>query len=157
MLYGKKPASIERVVSDRIWNQVRPLLDLPEHACNDFEMIVTNYLQMTEYRERLKSASSVEAFLWSELYRQRAWFTDDECRDLVSSFRRVTYPRVCGHKSVERTFVRNLAEIIEHHTGERPNHGKKWLSKLTKACALIDPEITSGTVEGALRGHRNRL
>jgi hypothetical protein len=54
-------------------------------------------------------------------------------------------------------FVRNLADLVEHYIKERPNYGDKWLPTLIEVCAQIDPGITAGTIEGALRGPRKRL
>jgi hypothetical protein len=149
MRFDGKSAPIGPVVSDRVWNQVRRLFDLQEYARDDFEGIVINYLKRIERKNRAKSTPNFET-LCDE---HTAMFTPDWI-GIAFALQRDLYK---GRTSIERAFVRDLAEFVERYKGKRPNHGKKWLPKLVKVCALIDREITSGVIEGALRGHRNRL
>jgi len=58
---------------------------------------------------------------------------------------------IFGRTSLERHFVFNIADCIERFTGERPNHGTKWLPKLIAAIAVIDREIRPGAIQSALR------
>jgi hypothetical protein len=176
MLYDGKSAPTERAVPDRVWNQVRPLLGLPEYARDKFEQIVTEYLQAIEHRNQARAAPSLRDFILADLQKygftcsyevlrprpttseeaaERSWrLTFD---DAVFFMARGLYRSVYGRTWLERMFVRNLADIVESYTGERPNYGDKWLPTLIEVCAQIDPGITSGTIEGALRGTRNRL
>jgi hypothetical protein len=149
MRFDGKSAPISRAVSDRVWNQVRPLLDLPEDARDEFEGIVGTHLMRIEHRNRAKSSPNFET-LCDE---HTAMFTPDWI-GMAFALQRDLYK---GRTPVERAFVRDLVEFVERFKGKPPNHGKKWLPKLVKVCALIDPEITSGVIEGASRGRRNRL
>jgi hypothetical protein len=56
MRFDGKSAPIRRAVSDRVWNQVRPLLDLPKYVRDEFEGIVRTHLMRIEHRNRAKSA-----------------------------------------------------------------------------------------------------
>src|SRR6516165_2761535 len=136
MRFDGKSAPISRAVSDRVWNQVRPLLDLPEDARDEFEGIVGTHLMRIEHRNRAKSSPNFET-LCDE---HTAMFTPDWI-GMACALQRDLYK---GRTPVERAFVRDLVEFVERFKGKPPNHGKKWLPKLVKVCALIDPEITSG-------------
>ena len=149
MRFDGKSAPIRPAVSDRVWNQVRQLLDLLEDARDEFEVIVRTHLMRIEHRNRAKSTPNFET-LCDE---HTAMFTPDLI-GIAFALQRDLYK---GRTSIERAFVRGLAEFVERCKGKRPNHSKKWLPTLVKVCALIDREITPGVIEGALRGHRNRL
>jgi hypothetical protein len=149
MRFDGKSAPIGRAVSDRVWNQVRPLLDLREYARDDFEGIVRTYLKRIEHSNRAKSTPNIQ-----DLCDEHTVMFTPDWLGMAFALQRDLYK---GRTFIERAFVRDLAEFIELYKRERPNHGKKWLPKLVKICALVDPGITSGVIEGALRGRRNRL
>jgi hypothetical protein len=176
MLYDGKSAPTERAVPDRVWNQVRPLLGLPEYARDKFEQIVTEYLQNIERRNQVRAAPSLKDFILADLQKREFTFSCEVLRprpttseEVVERSWRITfddavffmtlglYRSVYGRTWLERIFVTHLADVVESYTGERPNYGDKWLPTLIEVCAQIDPGITAGTIEGALRGPRKRL
>jgi hypothetical protein len=55
-----------------------------------------------------------------------------------------------------RQLVLQLRDMTAHFTGERPNHGEKWLGALTEVCQEIDPAITKWQVEDALHPRMRR-
>jgi hypothetical protein len=116
MLYDGKSAPIKRAVPDRVWNQVRPLLDLPKNARDEFEGIVRTHLMRIEHRNRTKSTPNFET-LWDE---HTAMFTPDWI-GIAFALQRDLYK---GRASIERAFVRDLAELVESYKVTPPTTAK---------------------------------
>jgi hypothetical protein len=57
---------------------------------------------------------------------------------------------------LSRQLVLQLRDMITYFTGDRPNHGEKWLAALTEVCQEIDPAITKWQVEDALHPRSRR-
>src|SRR5215472_4736346 len=98
MRFDGKSAPIGRAVFDRVWNQVRRLLDLRECARDEFERIVRTHLMRIEHRNRAKSTPNFET-LYDE---HTAMFTPDWIGIAVALQRDLNK----GRTSIERAFVR---------------------------------------------------
>jgi hypothetical protein len=165
-----------RQLSARQWAQIRECLGLPEHARDDFELIVAQHFKGTAARERQRPDWNSE-----ESKAAAAHYADGLAqRDIVMARNRgikTMWPRdalgcdgwtyagpitardiqtiVFGRTSLERAFVFKVATCVEHHTGELQNHGRKWLPKMIAAIRVIDPEIGPGAIQNALRSPRH--
>jgi hypothetical protein len=172
---GKRASSLttNRQLSDPQWAKIQEHLGLPDHARDDFEKIVAKHLKATEWRERIKAwpTEDLDAAeqLWSDALARKGVvmarnrgvqnvMPQDDLRGWTNA--RALSPRTLrrwmfGPKVAERLFVFAVADCVERYTGERPNHGARWLSKLIAAIAIVDREIGAGTIQGALRPPRH--
>ena len=62
---------------------------------------------------------------------------------------------IFGRTALERHLIFKVADCVERFTGERPNHGKRWLPKMIATIAIVDREIGRGSIQGALRPPRH--
>jgi hypothetical protein len=145
MLFDGRSADTQleqRPLSLETWQRLARLLHLPELARDDLERSVQSYFDDIDARGTFNRYWPILAVIG------------------FGELKRVAYLRHPG--LVERKLVTDLADCVERHYPTRPNHGKKWLSAVTEACQIINDErglgikIGAGTIEGVLRGSRNR-
>ena len=142
MSFDGKSAPIKRAVPDRVWKQVRRLLDLPEYARDDFEGIVINYLKRIERKNRAKGAPNIETLC------------DEHTVMFTPDWLGIAFALQCGHgygRTVfERAFVRELAEIVERYKGTPPQPRQKVAAKIGQG---LRPDRPGNHV----RRHRGRV
>jgi hypothetical protein len=154
------------------WVRVASLLGLPPEARPGFERLWFAYRWNKTHERETRLWLLASRFLVLSAFTNFGYVEINDPPDLVLCeqldrehidwLRRVW--QVCetrleqGRKEPpqSRLLVLQLRDMTAHFTGNRPNHGEKWLGALTAVCQEIDPAITKWQVEDALHPRKRR-